>query len=87
VEQGTAAQIFTDPKHPYTQALLSATPQADPSRKRQRIVLQGELPSPLSPPSGCTFHPRCPHANDRCRREVPAFIDGVACHAVQEGRI
>jgi len=86
VEQGTAAQIFTDPKHPYTQALLSATPQADPSRKRQRIVLQGELPSPLSPPSGCTFHPRCPWAVDLCKTREPALVLKqsrlVSCHRV-----
>jgi len=86
VEQGTAAQIFTDPKHPYTQALLSATPQADPSRKRQRIVLQGELPSPLSPPSGCTFHPRCPWAVDLCKSQEPALVSKqsrlVSCHRV-----
>jgi len=86
VEQGTAAQIFTDPKHPYTQALLSATPQADPSRKRQRIVLQGELPSPLNPPSGCTFHPRCPWAVDLCKTREPALVSKqsrlASCHRV-----
>ncbi len=86
VEQGPAANIFANPQHPYTQALLSATPMAIPARKRQRIVLQGELPSPLAPPPGCTFHPRCPIAFDRCRVEDPAprIKNGieVCCHAV-----
>jgi len=87
VEQGPAADVFAQPKHPYTQALLSATPQADPERKRQRIVLKGELPSPLAPPPGCTFHPRCPIAFDRCRLDEPMLIQHgnckVACHAVE----
>jgi dipeptide transport system ATP-binding protein len=85
VEQGPAAQIFANPQHPYTQALLSATPQADPERKRQRIVLKGELPSPLNPPQGCTFHPRCPIAFDRCSQTDPVLLghakSQVACHA------
>jgi dipeptide transport system ATP-binding protein len=84
VEQGPAAAIFAKPLHPYTQALLSATPQADPTRKRQRIVLEGELPSPLSPPQGCPFHPRCPVAVDVCRRVMPELEtkagQAVACH-------
>jgi dipeptide transport system ATP-binding protein len=71
VEQGPRDVIFRTPQHPYTQALLSATPQPDPARKRERIVLKGELPSPLNPPGGCTFHPRCPLADDRCKRERP----------------
>ena len=87
VEQGPAVEVFAQPKHPYTQALLSATPQADPERKRQRIVLKGELPSPLAPPPGCTFHPRCPIAFDRCKLEEPLLIQHgnckVACHAVE----
>jgi peptide/nickel transport system ATP-binding protein len=53
---------------------------------RSRTPVGGEVPSPISPPSGCAFHPRCPLANDRCRAEAPAMLDGVACHAVQEGR-
>jgi dipeptide transport system ATP-binding protein len=86
VEQGTREDIFANPQHPYTQALLSATPQPDPERKRRRIVLKGELPSPLSPPSGCAFNPRCPLAFDRCRVERPELLAShhslVACHAV-----
>jgi dipeptide transport system ATP-binding protein len=85
VEQGPAAKIFANPQHPYTQALLSATPQADPERKRQRIVLKGELPSPLNPPSGCTFHPRCPIAFGRCSISEPILLtydkSKIACHA------
>jgi len=91
VESGASAAIFAAPKHPYTQALLSATPVADPRAKRNRIRLEGELPSPISPPSGCAFHPRCRFANDRCRTEQPAATISagvtVACHAVAEGRI
>ncbi|HMR30513.1 MAG TPA: peptide ABC transporter ATP-binding protein [Geminicoccaceae bacterium] len=90
VEQGRREAIFADPQHPYTRALLSATPVADPERRRTRIRLTGELPSPLRPPPGCTFHPRCPLANDRCRSERPELKTQqgrlVACHAVEEGR-
>jgi dipeptide transport system ATP-binding protein len=88
VEQGTREDIFANPQHPYTQALLSATPQPDPERKRQRMVLKGELPSPLAPPSGCAFNPRCPLAFDRCRVERPELLASqrslVACHAVND---
>jgi dipeptide transport system ATP-binding protein len=84
VEQGVAKDLFSHPKHPYTKALLSATPQADPMAKRNRIVLQGELPSPLNPPSGCSFRTRCPIAQDYCATAVPELrrIEGVdvACH-------
>ena len=91
VEYGPSADIFAKPRHPYTQALLSATPVADPKAKRNRIRLEGELPSPINPPPGCPFHPRCRHVFDRCRAEapVPQLQSGVtvACHAVAEGRI
>ena len=86
VEQGTRDNIFRNPQHPYTKALLSATPTPDPNRKRERIVLKGELPSPLAPPPGCTFHPRCPIAFEPCNKLNPALLAHedslVACHAV-----
>jgi oligopeptide/dipeptide ABC transporter ATP-binding protein len=71
VEVGDAATIYEQPAHPYTQALLSAIPQPDPERRRKRIVLAGDVPSPEHPPAGCPFHPRCPQAMGRCRTEVP----------------
>jgi dipeptide transport system ATP-binding protein len=73
VEQGRRDNIFANPQHPYTRALLSATPTPDPTRKRERIILKGELPSPLSPPSGCTFHPRCPIAFEKCGAVNPSL--------------
>ncbi|MCB9992924.1 MAG: dipeptide ABC transporter ATP-binding protein [Hyphomicrobiaceae bacterium] len=90
VEIAPARQLFNAPLHPYTRALLSATPIADPKLRGRRIKLEGELPSPINPPPGCTFHPRCPLANDRCKREEPRLKPkgdaSVACHAVEEGR-
>lgn len=85
VESGPAAEICRSPRHPYTQALLSAIPVVDPSARRQRIVLTGDVPSPISPPSGCPFHPRCPHAETRCKTTVPDLRGSgtgrqVACH-------
>jgi oligopeptide/dipeptide ABC transporter ATP-binding protein len=71
VEVGDAAALYEEPAHPYTQALLSAIPQPDPDRRRKRIVLAGDVPSPEHPPAGCPFHPRCPQAMDRCRIETP----------------
>jgi dipeptide transport system ATP-binding protein len=71
VEQGASSDVFGKPQHPYTQALLSATPAPDPTRKYKRIILKGELPSPLSPPTGCTFHPRCPIAFADCGKINP----------------
>jgi dipeptide transport system ATP-binding protein len=73
VEQGSNASLFSTPQHPYTQALLSATPAPDPTRKYKRTILKGELPSPLSPPTGCTFHPRCPIAFSKCNEVNPAL--------------
>jgi len=90
VEVAAAEELFARPRHPYTRMLLDAVPDLEMSGK-QRTPVAGEVPNPLSPPTGCAFHPRCPHANDRCRSEAPAAIDRggtiVACHAVQEGRI
>lgn len=75
VEIGETKTLYADPKHPYTQALMSAVPIPDPEkeRKRKRIPLVGEIPSPIDLPKGCTFHPRCPHAVERCRVEIPAL--------------
>ena len=85
VETGPAAAVCGQPKHPYTQALISAVPSVGPAPRRQRIVLKGDVPSPLRPPSGCPFHPRCPLAEPRCRSEVPALRPlgnghAAACH-------
>jgi peptide/nickel transport system ATP-binding protein len=85
-EVSPARQMFASPRHPYTRMLLDAVPDLGMSG-RARTPVQGEIPSPINPPSGCTFHPRCPLVNDRCRAEAPAAIDGVACHAVAEGRV
>jgi dipeptide transport system ATP-binding protein len=91
-EYGGKEQIFTQPKHPYTQALLASTPHLNIQNRQRRIVLQGEIPSPLDPPSGCVFHTRCPYANSRCQAEIPqpcllSSGQQVVCHAVEEGRI
>jgi oligopeptide/dipeptide ABC transporter ATP-binding protein len=85
VEYADKRTIFTAPKHPYTEALLSAVPVPDPAIKRKKLVVQGDVPSPMRPPSGCHFHTRCPYAVDRCKVEVPALRDLgggqlVACH-------
>jgi oligopeptide transport system ATP-binding protein len=76
VERAPVDELFEDPRHPYTRALLSAVPVPDPvaERSRERIVLEGEVPSPLSPPSGCSFHPRCSEVVDRCRSERPPLV-------------
>jgi dipeptide transport system ATP-binding protein len=87
VEIGSRNAIFADPQHPYTRALLSATPIAEPGAKKERMILKGEPPSPFNPPAGCAFHPRCPLAFDRCRREEPKleakYGRDVACWAVE----
>ena len=86
VELAPARQLFSRPRHPYTRMLLDAVPDLAMSGK-PRVPVAGEVPNPLAPPSGCAFNPRCPYANERCRAEVPALLDNVACHAVHEGRI
>ena len=86
VELAPAMQLFARPRHPYTRMLLDAVPDLQMSGKA-RTPVGGEVPNPLAPPGGCVFHPRCPYANDRCRAERPAFVDSVACHAIEEGRI
>ena len=85
VEKGTRQQIFGRPLHPYTRALLSAVPAPDPRATRERILLKGDVPSPINPPKGCHFHTRCPYVFERCRREEPALrqVEGAqtaACH-------
>jgi len=87
VEFADAEDIYRDPRHPYTRALISAIPEPDPKRRSKRIVLKGDVPSPIHPPSGCAFHTRCPFATERCRQETPhlrpapdAPAHTVACH-------
>jgi oligopeptide transport system ATP-binding protein len=85
VEHGGADQIFDNPLHPYTQALLSATPSLDRELRKQRLMLGGGVPDPANPPPGCVFHPRCPRASDPCSHEKPQLVDVggghlVACH-------
>ena len=85
VERAASAVLYEAPQHPYTEALLSAIPNPDPARHRERITLHGDVPSPIDPPSGCPFHPRCPHAVERCRTDVPELREvrpgrWSACH-------
>jgi dipeptide transport system ATP-binding protein len=88
VEYGEKSRIFARPLHPYTQALMSATPAIREEDRRFKIKISGELPSPLQPPTGCTFHKRCPHAVERCTQEVPSLrtLDqrSVACHRAED---
>ncbi|MBF9198146.1 ABC transporter ATP-binding protein [Microvirga terrestris] len=86
VEISNGRELFAHPKHPYTRMLLDAVPDVGMTG-RQRIPVSGEIPNPISPPSGCTFNPRCPFANERCRAEIPPLLGGVACHAIHEGRL
>lgn len=91
VEHGSKEAIFSNPQHPYTRALLSSTPRLNPDKQVEKIKLEGELPSPLNPPSGCAFHARCRYANEKCHQQTPSLKDYegtlIACHAIDEGRI
>ena len=89
VELAETEELFTHPMHPYTEALLSAVPVPDPDYKKERILLQGDVPSPINPPPGCYFHPRCSYAKEICSKEAPKFVDMggdhyVACHFAAE---
>ena len=88
VELATSKQLYGNPLHPYTKALLSSVPVIDPKKRKKRMVLEGDVPSPINPPKGCRFHPRCPLAMDICRRETPRQLDfdghRVRCHAVEK---
>jgi peptide/nickel transport system ATP-binding protein/oligopeptide transport system ATP-binding protein len=85
VEQAEKRKVFGNPLHPYTQALLAAVPLPNPKLKRDKRILQGDVPSPMNPPPGCPFHTRCPHAFEPCKTIVPAFREvapghEAACH-------
>jgi len=88
VEHGPKQSVFERPRHPYTMALLAATPRVEPGQREKPQIVKGELPSPLNPPKGCAFHTRCPFVKDRCKAEVPAMrdVDGrlAACHFAEE---
>lgn len=91
VELTSKDALYENPKHPYTQALLSAIPEADPTIKKERILLTGDVPSPINPPKGCRFHTRCPKVMDICKVEEPEFVDSgdghfVACHLVSAAK-
>jgi dipeptide transport system ATP-binding protein len=93
IEHGPRDAVFGQPLHPYTRALQASSPSTDPKHRSKRLAIRGELPSPLDPPAGCAFHPRCPFADQRCRAEVPRLqpYPGTAhlhaCHAVEERRL
>jgi oligopeptide/dipeptide ABC transporter ATP-binding protein len=87
VELTTREDLFRNPLHPYTQALMSAIPIPDPTLKRERVILTGDVPSPLRPPSGCRFHPRCPVAMDHCKVEEPVFKEVSKEHSVACWRV
>jgi len=88
VESGHGQEIYHNPKHPYTKSLMAAIPVPDPHRRRQKQILSGDVPSPINPPSGCPFHPRCPEVSDRCKHEIPnltlvATDHRASCHLLE----
>ena len=83
VETAEKKELYAHPKHPYTRALLSAVPIPDPEKKSKRIILQGDLPSPSNPPSGCLFHTRCPHCTEKCRSQRPEPVEVTPGHIVK----
>jgi peptide/nickel transport system ATP-binding protein len=89
VEMADAEELYLSPLHPYTEALMSAVPKADPKYQSDRIIMQGDVADPSNPPSGCYFHPRCSYAVDRCKTEAPVFRElktdhFVSCHRADE---
>jgi peptide/nickel transport system ATP-binding protein len=89
VELAPSEELFADPKHPYTEALISAIPVPDPDFQIDRIVLEGDVPTPINPPAGCPFHPRCGYAKPVCSKEVPLYRrlnedHFVSCHRAEE---
>jgi oligopeptide/dipeptide ABC transporter ATP-binding protein len=89
VERASTEELFVNPKHPYTEALLSAVPKSEPEEKRDRIILQGEIPNPINPPAGCLFHPRCRYAQQICKQTTPLLSEVspghfAACHFAKE---
>jgi oligopeptide/dipeptide ABC transporter ATP-binding protein len=88
IELASTKELYRNPKHPYTKALISAIPSMNPDIKKERIILRGSVPTPINPPSGCRFHPRCPYSNSVCVKKEPGFLNigkghFVACHLVQ----
>ena len=91
VELAESYEIYKNPIHPYTKTLMSAVPIPDPvvTRSRERLILEGDIPSPINPPSGCKFHTRCPYATERCKQEIPEFKEYssghfAACHLLEK---
>jgi peptide/nickel transport system ATP-binding protein len=89
MEMADSFELYSKPLHPYTEALMSAVPRPDPHHKRERVLMEGDIPDPANPPSGCLFHPRCRYAQERCKTEIPAFREirpdhFAACHFAEE---
>jgi peptide/nickel transport system ATP-binding protein len=90
VEEAPREEIFRNPSHPYTKALFSSVPIPDPDANKERLIIKGEIPSAISPPPACRFHPRCPYVFDRCKAEEPRLLEmvpghTVACHLYEKG--